>query len=68
MWLSRGACLPPQRSVSRPFWVEIHLGVLPAGLVAEFLGGQVAIGILAALMLAVSGIVLLTQKQLREFQ
>ncbi len=46
----------------------IPLGVLPAGLVAEFLGGQVAIGILAALMLAVSGIVLLTQKQLREFQ
>ena len=46
----------------------IPLGVLPAGLAAEFLGGQVAIGILAALMLAVSGIVLLTQKQLREFQ
>jgi MFS family permease len=44
------------------------LGVLPAALIAEAYGGQVAIGILAGLMLAVSVVVLITQKQLRRFQ
>ena len=44
------------------------LGVLPAALIAEYFGGQVAIGILAALMIVVSITVLITQKQLRRFQ
>ena len=44
------------------------LGVLPAALIAEYYGGQVAIGILAGLMLLVSATVLITQKQLRRFQ
>ena len=44
------------------------LGVLPAALVAEYFGGQVAIGILAGLMLLVSAVVFITQKQLRQFQ
>ena len=44
------------------------LGVLPAALVAEYFGGQVAIGILAGLMLLVSAVVLITHKQLRQFQ
>ena len=44
----------------------IPLGVLPAAAVAEWLGGQVAVGILAVLLLVVSSIVLVTQKQLRQ--
>ena len=44
------------------------LGVLPAALVAEYFGGQVAIGILAGLMLLVSAVVFITQKHLRQFQ
>ena len=39
-----------------------------AALVAEYFGGQVAIGILAGLMLLVSAVVFITQKQLRQFQ
>ena len=44
----------------------IPLGVVPAALIAEWLGGQVSIGILAVLLLVVSSVVLITQKQLRE--
>ena len=42
------------------------LGVLPAGLLAEFWGGQVSIGILAGLLLFTSTIILATQKRLRD--
>ena len=42
------------------------LGVLPAGLLAEYFGGQVSIGILAVLLLLTSTIILVTQKRLRD--
>ncbi len=31
VWLSRGACLPPQRPLSPPFWFELHLNHYPGG-------------------------------------
>ena len=43
------------------------LGVLPAGLASEYLGGQVAIGILAVLLLFTVAVLLLSQRRLREF-
>ncbi len=43
------------------------LGVLPAGIAAQYLGGQVAVGILAVLLLTVTAVVLVTQKELRRF-
>ena len=43
------------------------LGVLPTGIAAQFLGGQVAVGILAVLLLTVTAVVLVTQKELRRF-
>ena len=43
------------------------LGVLPAGIAAQYLGVQTAIGILAVLLLAISAIILVTQKDLRRF-
>ncbi len=43
------------------------LGVLPAGLASEYLGGQFAIGILASLLLFTVFLLLVTQKKLREF-
>ena len=43
------------------------LGVLPAGLASEYLGGQFAIGILASLLLFIVFLLLVTQKKLREF-
>lgn len=42
------------------------LGVLPAGIIAEFYGAQVAVGILAGLMLATTSAVFFTQKRLRD--
>ena len=42
------------------------LGVLPAGIIAEFYGAQVAVGVLAGLMLATTSAVFLTQKRLRD--
>ncbi len=42
----------------------IPLGVLPAGLVAEFLGGQLSIGIMAGLLLGLTAIILVTQREL----
>ena len=42
------------------------LGVLPAGLVAEFFGVQTAVGLLAVLLLVFAGAILLTQRRLRE--
>lgn len=42
------------------------LGALPAGLAAEFLGGQVVVGILAGLLLTTAVVVLFTQKRLRD--
>jgi MFS family permease len=44
------------------------LGVLPAGMIADLLGGQMAIGLLGVLLILVTLIVLLTQKGLRSFQ
>jgi len=46
----------------------IPLGVLPAGLAAEFLGGQLSIGILAGLLIALTAIILLTQRGLRNLR
>ena len=43
------------------------LGVLPTGIAAQYLGGQVAVGILAVLLLTVTAVVLVTQKELRRF-
>ena len=42
------------------------LGVLPAGLLAEYFGGQVSIGLLAGLLLFTSTLILVTQKRLRD--
>jgi hypothetical protein len=42
------------------------LGVLPAGVIAEYLGAQTAIGILAVLLMAITTTIYLTQKSLRE--
>ena len=46
----------------------IPLGVLPAGIAAEFLGGQLTVGILAGLLLATTAIILITQKGLRDLR
>lgn len=43
------------------------LGVLPAGIVAQYLGGQVAVGILAVLLLIITVVIFVTQKDLRRF-
>jgi len=42
------------------------LSVLPAGIAAEYLGGQVTIGIMAAILAVVSVVILTTQKQIRQ--
>lgn len=42
------------------------LGVLPAGFIADKLGGQAAIGILAVLLLTFTTVILLTQQRLRK--
>ena len=44
------------------------LGVLPAGMIADALGGQMAIAILGALLILVTVAVLFSQKGLRSFQ
>ena len=44
------------------------LGVLPAGMIADALGGQAAIAILGALLIAVTLPILVTQRRLRTFQ
>ena len=46
----------------------IPLGVLPAGLAAEFLGGQMSVGILAGLLIALTEIILATQRGLRNLR
>ncbi|MYC30696.1 MAG: MFS transporter [Chloroflexi bacterium] len=46
----------------------IPLGVLPAGLAAEFLGGQMSVGILAGLLIALTAIILATQRGLRNLR
>ena len=45
----------------------IQLGVLPIGILMDVFGGQLTLGILAALLLAVTAVLLGTQRQLREF-
>ena len=42
------------------------LSVLPAGIAAEYLGGQVTIGIMAGILAVVTVLFLVTQKQVRE--
>jgi MFS family permease len=44
------------------------LGVLPASLAIEALGGQMAVAILGFGMIAVTSVIILTQKRLREFE
>ena len=44
------------------------LGVLPAGVAAQYLGGQVTVAILAALLTTTSLVFFATQKQLRSLQ
>ena len=44
------------------------LGVLPAGFVADKYGGQVAIGMLAIMLLVVTALIFVTQRRLREMQ
>ena len=44
------------------------LGVLPAGIVAQFWGGQVAVGILAVLLLVATFLIYGTQKILRDVE
>ena len=46
----------------------IPLGVLPAGLAAQFLGGQMSIGILAGLLIALTALILATQRGLRNLR
>ena len=46
----------------------IPLGVLPAGLAAEFLGGQLSVGILAGLLIGLTAIILVTQRGLRNLR
>ena len=46
----------------------IPLGVLPAGLAAEFLGGQMSVGILAGLLIALTAVILATQRGLRNLR
>ena len=43
----------------------MHLGVLPAGVAIELFGGRIVIGAMAVVLLAVSALVLLTQRRLR---
>ena len=44
------------------------LGVLPASLAIEALGGQMAVAILGFGMIAVTSVVLVTQRRLRQFE
>ena len=44
------------------------LAVLPTGAIAEFWGGQAAVGLLAVLLLVTSTVIIVTQKRLREMQ
>ncbi len=46
----------------------IPLGVLPAGLAAEFLGGQLTVGLLAGLLIATTALILATQRELRDLR
>jgi MFS family permease len=43
------------------------LGVLPAGIAAQYFGGQVAVGILAVLLLGITLVILVPQRELRRF-
>ena len=43
------------------------LGVLPAGAIAEELGGQFAVGMLGVLLLLTTALIMVTQRRLREF-
>jgi MFS family permease len=41
------------------------LGTFPAGILADYVGGQAVVGAMAVMLLALAVIILLTQKQLR---
>ncbi len=43
------------------------LGVLPAGAIAERMGGQFAVGMLGILLLLTTALIMVTQRRLREF-
>ena len=49
-------------------WGLMPLGVLPAGLAVDLIGGRSTVGILAVTLLVVSLVVLVTQKRLRALQ
>jgi len=53
-------------TLAMPFRFLVPLAVLPAGLVAEFFGGQAAAGMLGFLLLLTTAAVFATQRQLRE--
>ena len=44
------------------------LGVLPAGVLADYLGGQTVVGALGLMLIVITALVLVTQKQLRRVQ
>ena len=44
------------------------LGVLPAGILADYVGGQAVVGALGLLLIGITALVLVTQKQLRRVQ
>ena len=47
-------------------WELMPLGVLPAGILTDWVGVQAALGVMAALLVGVTLLILLTQRQLRE--
>ena len=55
-------------SIFQMNYALMPLGVIPAGIAAQFVGGQVAIGVLAVLLLATAMGVLITQKGLRDMR
>ena len=46
-------------------WGLMPLGVLPAGLLADWAGVQVSLAVMAALLIAVTGLIYATQPRLR---
>ena len=44
------------------------LGVLPAGVLADYLGGQMVVGALGLMLIVITALVLVTQRQLRRVQ
>ena len=55
-------------SVYTMSWGLLPLGVLPAGIAAEFIGAPATVAILGTLMLVISVLLLITQRSLRQAQ